>query len=63
MKLKVEKTGKVVDPWGQTRIGFEIEGSINRSEFGLLWNAATEDGGVALSEEVKLRITAQMLKQ
>jgi polyisoprenoid-binding protein YceI len=63
MNLKVEKTGKVVDPWGQTRIGFEIEGSINRSEFGLLWNAATEDGGVALSEEVKLRVTAQMLKQ
>ena len=44
-------------------IGFEISGLINRNEYGLTWNATTEDGGLALAEEVQLTISAQMIKQ
>jgi polyisoprenoid-binding protein YceI len=61
--LKAEYLGKVVDPWGQTRVGFELSGSIMRSLFGMLWNAATEDGGVVVSEEVRLSMNIQMLLQ
>lgn len=61
VKLNVEHTGVVVDPYGQTKAGFEIEGVINRSDFGLTWNAVTEAGGVVVSDEVKLQINAQFV--
>ncbi|MFM2207283.1 MAG: hypothetical protein RL213_1258, partial [Bacteroidota bacterium] len=59
----VEHTGIVLDSWGQTKVGFEITGTVNRMEFGLLWNAPTEDGGIALSEEVKIFVNIQLVKQ
>ena len=61
--LNVEYTGTVIDPWGQVKAGFEISGSLMRSDFGLLWNASTEEGDIVLAEEVKLQMTAQMIKQ
>ena len=61
--LKAEHTGTVVDPWGQVKAGFELSGSINRSDFGLHWNASSEDGVIVLAEEVKLMINAQLVKQ
>ena len=60
--LKAEHTGTVVDPWGQTKAGFEIAGSLSRSEYGLTWNAVTEAGGVVVSDEVKLHINAQFVR-
>jgi polyisoprenoid-binding protein YceI len=63
MDLQVEYTGTVIDPWGQVKAGFEINGVIMRKEFGLLWDATTDDGDVVLAEEVKLQMTAQMIKQ
>jgi len=61
--LKVEFTGTALDLYGQRKAGFEISGLINRNEYGLTWNATTEDGGLALAEEVQLTISAQMIKQ
>jgi polyisoprenoid-binding protein YceI len=61
--LKVEFTGTALDLYGQRKAGFEISGLINRNDFGLTWNATTEDGGLALAEEVQLAISAQMIKQ
>ena len=49
--------------YGQNKYGFEITGKINRKDFGLKWNALTEAGGIALSEEVKLALNVQMSKQ
>lgn len=42
------------DPWGNTKAGFTIEGNIKRSDFGLVWNAPLETGGVLVSDEVKI---------
>lgn len=42
------------DPWGNTKAGFTIEGNIKRSDFGLVWNAPLESGGVLVSDEVKI---------
>ncbi len=61
--LACEFTGTVIDPWGQAKAGFEINAVINRSEFGLTWNASNEDGDVVLAEEVKLALNIQMIKQ
>lgn len=61
--LSVEFGGNMVDPWGQAKAGFEINGKINRKEFGLGWGAVTEAGGVVVSDEVKLHLGVQMIKQ
>ena len=61
--LNTEYNGMGVDPWGNTKHGWEITGSINRSDFGLTWNAPLETGGVLVSEEVKLSMDVQMVEE
>jgi polyisoprenoid-binding protein YceI len=63
IKLQVEHGGVIKDPWGNTRTGFTIEGKINRKDFGLVWNASTEAGGVVLGEEVKIHASVEFVKQ
>ncbi|GEP95431.1 YceI family protein [Chitinophaga cymbidii] len=61
--LDVEYTGTLVDPYGQTKAGFELKGKINRKDFGLTWSATTEAGGLVLSDDVRLALAVQMVKQ
>lgn len=61
--LNVELTGTAVDPWGQTKAGFEITGVISRKEFSLTWNALTEAGGAVVSDDVRLVLNVQVIKQ
>ncbi len=63
VKLEVEFGGVTKDPWGNTRAGFTISGKINRKEFGLKWNAATETGGVVVSDDVRIHAEIQLVKQ
>ncbi len=63
VELAVEYGGTATDPYGQVKSGFEIGGKINRKEFGLTWGAVTEAGGVVVSDEVKLHLSVQMIKQ
>ncbi len=61
--LDVEFGGRMVDFYGQDKAGFELTGKISRSEFGLKWSAVTEAGGVVVSDDIKLQLAAQMVKQ
>lgn len=61
--LHVENGGLMKDPWGNLKAGFTITGKINRTDFGLVWNAALETGGVLVSEEVKINCEIQLVKQ
>ena len=63
IELDVEYGGTMTDPWGNVKAGFEINGKINRKEFGLTWGAVTEAGGVVVSDDVKLHLSVQMIKQ
>ena len=63
VKLSVEFGGVAKDPWGNTKAGFTISGKINRKDFGLTWNAATETGGVLVSDEVRINAEIQLLEQ
>ena len=63
VKLPVEFSGLMQDPWGNTKVGLNIEGKINRKDWGLNWNSALETGGVLVSEEVRLNIELQFLQQ
>ncbi|MEX0771788.1 MAG: YceI family protein [Balneolales bacterium] len=59
--LDVDYGGTVKDPWGNNRAGFELEGKINRKDFGLTWNTVTEAGGVMVSDDVRLLINVQVV--
>lgn len=61
--LDVNFNGVAVDPYGQTKAGFEISGEINRKDFDLKWSALTEAGAIVVSEKTKLIIDAQFIKQ
>jgi polyisoprenoid-binding protein YceI len=61
--LDVTYGGTVADPYGQTKAGFEIEGKLNRKDFGLTWSAITEAGSVVVSDQVRLQFSIQLVKQ
>ncbi|MGS2763730.1 YceI family protein [Sinomicrobium sp. M5D2P9] len=60
--LKAEYGGTMVDPYGNTKAGFEFTGKLNRKAFGLEWNGVTETGGIVVGDEVKLLINMQYVK-
>jgi polyisoprenoid-binding protein YceI len=62
VELSAEFGGIMVDPWGNTKAGFEINGKVNRKDFGLNWSAVTEAGGVVVSDEVKLHLNVELAK-
>jgi len=62
IKFNVEFAGLNKDPWGNTKAGFTVNGKINRSDFGLNWNAALETGGVLVSDEIRLMAEVQLVK-
>ena len=61
--IEVTFTGVGPDPWGGTRIGFEGHTTISRKEFGLVWNAALETGGVLVSDHIKIELEVEGVKQ
>jgi polyisoprenoid-binding protein YceI len=60
--IEFEQTGSAVDPFGNTRVGFEGETTINRKDWGLTWNAALETGGVLVSEKIKLEFDVSAIR-
>jgi polyisoprenoid-binding protein YceI len=54
--LDAEVTGFNRSPYGFNVVGFEAKTKINRTDFGLGWNAALETGGVVVSEEVRITL-------
>ena len=63
IKLDVEFGGLMKDPWGNEKAGYNINGKINRKDWGLNWNAALETGGLLVSDEVKISCEVQLIKQ
>lgn len=55
-------TGSAVDPYGNTRIGFEGISTINRSDFGITFNAALDTGGVLVSDKITLEFDISAIK-
>ena len=63
IKLGVEYGGTSTDPWGNEKMGFSINGKINRSDYGLNFKAPLETGGFLLGEEVKISADLQFVKK
>ena len=54
--LKLELNGFGPDPYGGTRVGFTGTGHINRSDFGITYNAAIEGGGVVVADKIDIHL-------
>jgi hypothetical protein len=52
-------TPAIKDPWGNQRVGGQASTKINRKDFGLVWNAALESGGVVVGDEVEITIDVE----
>jgi polyisoprenoid-binding protein YceI len=61
--LNVEMGGIMKDPWGNTKAGFTVTSKVNRKDWGLVWNAALEGGGLLVGDEVKITIDLELQKQ
>ncbi len=60
--IPFEFTGEAKDPFGNTRVGFEGSATVNRSDFGLTWNAALETGGFLVADKVVLEFEVSAIK-
>jgi polyisoprenoid-binding protein YceI len=61
--LPVTHLGKAKDPWGNERVGFESEITLNRKDYGLMWNAPLEIGGFLVGDEVRVSLSIQAVAQ
>jgi polyisoprenoid-binding protein YceI len=55
VELRGELSGPANDPWGSERIGLELAGTVDRTDFGLEWNAPLPGGGFLLPSDVALK--------
>jgi len=56
-------TPSIKDPMGNSRVGGQATTKINRKDFGLVWNAALETGGVVVGDEVEITIDVEIYKK
>jgi len=61
--LPVTWLGAVKDPWGNEKAGFATELTLNRKDYGINWNAALDNGGVVLGDDVKVEINLETQKK
>jgi polyisoprenoid-binding protein YceI len=58
--LDYEHSGTVVDPYGNTKVGGTLTGTVNRTDWGLVWNVPLGGGGLLVGEKVKLEIDGEL---
>lgn len=63
VELEGEYLGRIVDPWGNDRIAFDARTEISRSEFNVRWNQALETGGLVVSDNVKVYLHVEAVRQ
>lgn len=54
--------GVTKDPWGNIRAGFHGEGTLNRKEFGMVWNKTLDNGGLVVGDEVFIKLDIECIK-
>ena len=63
VEFEVEFAGSVIDPWGNTRVGFEAAGEINRKDFDITWSKNMDGGGVVVGDKVKIELEIEGVLQ
>lgn len=60
--LDVLYGGKIKDPWGNERVGFQITGKLNRFDYGLKWNSLIETGGAVVGKTININCHIELIK-
>jgi polyisoprenoid-binding protein YceI len=63
VELRGAITGPLADPYGGTRLGLQLETTIDRNEFGIDWNADLPSGGRVLADNVELTAQLELVQQ
>lgn len=54
--------GTIKDPWGNTKAGFKISGTIDRTLWGLKYNSKMDTGGLMIGEEIEIVCNIELVK-
>lgn len=63
LTLPVAFLGFAKDPWGNEKAGFETSVTLNRKDFGMVWNKVLDNGGAFLGDEVYVSVNVEANKQ
>ena len=63
VRIPFEITGKIKDPLGKTRIGFEARVRINRQDFGISYSKVMDNGGLVVGNTVNIELVGEAVKQ
>jgi len=63
IELEAVISGPGQDPWGNERVGVDISGALNRTDYGVSWNAPLPGGGLLLDDRVRLEASFSFVKQ
>jgi polyisoprenoid-binding protein YceI len=63
VEVSWEFNGVAKDPFGNVKSGWEGTATINRKDWGLVWNAALETGGFLVSDKIKLVLEIEANKR
>lgn len=55
--------GRARDPWGNDRVGYHATTSIDRRDFGLVWNVALETGGILVGDAVRIAVEGEATRR
>ncbi len=57
--LPVEFLGEGKDPWGNEKMGFEVQTTLDRKQYGIVWNQTLDTGSLLLGDEVTVQISIE----
>jgi polyisoprenoid-binding protein YceI len=63
IELEASFLGPDTDPWGNERLGVQLDGEIDRTQFGIVWNAPLPGGDSLLDDTVKLSAQISFVRQ
>jgi polyisoprenoid-binding protein YceI len=61
--LDYEHSGTAIDPYGNTKVGGTLTGTVNRNDWGLVWNVPLGGGGWLVGEKIKLEIDGELAQE
>ena len=63
VELNVQHLGTILDPRGNTRAGFKVKGTINRTDWGLTYNSIMDSGGFVISENIDINGNVELIRK
>lgn len=63
VRIPFEITGKIQDPSGKTRIGFEATLQLDRQEFGVSYSKTMDNGGLIVGDKVNIELVGEAILQ